>query len=133
MTSVILLSLVLGAQAPQMAGPCWIDRGSRSDDGTIEQVEELQQAFRDEMSCTVWGVTWRESAIPRASSFLLWDGGREELVRVRVEGGNVYWERWRNATRDRILLEDPSDGIDLPVYLRGSGAAAVSPEARELI
>jgi hypothetical protein len=134
MVGTILFSLLLNAQSPPPpAALCWIDRGNRPDYGTTEQLHELQQAFRDGTSCQVWGVTWRESSVPRRTSFLLWDGGREELLRVAVEDGVVYWERWRGATKDRILLEDPADGIDLPGYVRGSGPAVVSPEARDLI
>lgn len=132
-TTTLALALTVLLQISSPAPVCWVDRGSRPDYGATAPFEELQQALHDGTPCKVWAVTWREPAVPRRASVLLWDGGREELVRLSVEGGTVFWERWRGATRDRLLLEDPADGVGLPGVLRGSGPAAVSPEARELI
>ena len=133
MTATILLALALGVQAADPAALCWVDRGARADYGSGEQLAELQQAFRDGTTCQVWAVTWRVQSVPRRTSLLLWDAGREELIRIHLAGGQVEWERWTGATKDRILLDEPSNGIDLPGYVRGGGRVAVSPEARDLI
>jgi hypothetical protein len=123
-----LMTALLLFQPRSTGAVCWVDVGAKAEYTSGDQVRELQRQAKSK-SCDVLALAWRVKPIPARQSMLLWDAKQQSLYRVHVEGSASHWEKWSGATKDRILLDDPSDGFDLPSYSEGRGRVGLTSSA----
>lgn len=122
------LALVLMLQAKSATIPCWTNVETRMAYSSSDQVRDLQQRVKNN-SCAFVAMAWSTKAAPQQQSVLLWDPKEHLIFRIHVERGTARWEKWTGATKERILADDPADGLDQASYSDGTGRAGLSAAA----
>ena len=88
--------------------------------GSFEQGQLLQEKLRKD--CNFIGIQALRAVDSRRKQlvFVAYDVAAEKLFRLKMDLNGFKFESWRGITKDNVLSDDPSDGIDGGLFYASS-------------
>ena len=112
-----ILIILLSLSGSLFAG-CIEDLGTPKMFGSYEQLKHIQKEI-NKNNCDFVQIEWNTITFQgdTAKKMIALDVNEGMMIRaMAMPYGNPSWEFWYGFDRTSILMDDPSDGFDLPNY-----------------